>query len=1003
MTDYTSTIVFPGELRAELLQVLLNAPTELDVVAAAPSALPQTFDGWEPWARAPWKRMSIERTGNHVDALLRFLADEVDHLPQTEAWWNCLHHWIRELREARYRIRHLGREPLLPRFVCRPEATAVLAAPPRQIEQPHPLDLELVGDAHKRYRRWAEEALGRSTDISTRVQGLLEESWAGALVGPEDLYLKVLAEYFQSTLDEVDRTDRDNPMLEYLTEFQQDAYHQAKGVLRRFGGVFLADVVGLGKTFIALALLKWLQDTRREHAVVVGPPAVLPQWQQLAQQFRIELATVSVGKLSDLDDYTDREIVVVDESHNFRNAGTQRYERLQQWLRPEGQPASRRVILLSATPQNNHPRDVQRQIAFFPDGYSRLPHAGESLETYFRSVARGDANLRDLLQHIVVRRTRGFVQENYPEATIRRRVAPGEYETVPLLFPKRVSGPDQCLRYSIEAAYGGGLYDEIMRGLQNMRHPRHGLALYLQDSMRGEPRYQGLQRAGRSLRGLYRVLLLKRLESSIFAFRETIGRLRDALETMIDNLERGVVAIRAIQETTEDGDDVLLHVDEEVPASHFNASRLRSDLEHDLAIANNLFEATARLGPGQDAKLHRLEAWLRRHPPSKHKTIIFTQFADTANYISSNLGDSGFRFEVATGSTQVLSLARRFAPVSMRATVAPEDELDLLVATDVLSEGVNLQDADTLINYDLHWNPVRLIQRAGRIDRIGSENEEITVASFLPERELEQNLNLETVLRTRIDEFLRVFGEDSGVLPDNDRPDADEALTAYTGRALDQADAADSTDALSRHIERILRLRRDERERYDHLLAMRLGRRTVTAAGIPVVACRLGWFWTFYGKDEQEDPSPMDDVAGLDAFQSHVEHPIAETHDPLALGAFATAARDAFEPVAESFREQLRRPRLSAAQTFLLRALDDAREDAAPNEAKRIGALREWLLAGHAQAALERLGRRARREDYPATVVVAEVGLLSRRFSGQDSELGAVEQVALAGRQASSS
>ena len=248
------------------------------------------------------------------------------------------------------------------------------------------LNVELTGQEHDKARFWFEQYALQSDDISMQISDILTESWAGELTSPSDLYHKILTSYFWSTIEGLDLKADDNPLIDQLTEFQLEAYQYAKGILRRYGGVFLADVVGLGKTFIALAILRHLQDRYGEHAVVIAPPNVLHAWRALAAEFRVELQTVSLGKLDDLHLYSNREVLVIDESHNFRNKGTQRYEKIQEWLRPSGLPSDKKVLLLSATPQNNRPADVKHQLAFFPDNYSRLPFRGESLDSWFSEV-----------------------------------------------------------------------------------------------------------------------------------------------------------------------------------------------------------------------------------------------------------------------------------------------------------------------------------------------------------------------------------------------------------------------------------------------------------------------------------------------------------------------------------------------------------------------------------------------------------------------------------------
>jgi superfamily II DNA or RNA helicase len=981
-------LVAPGELRAALLELFHEERDDVGFVSAAPGLLPTGYHGHAELSRDPYARLSAEHATAHRAALLRFFASDIDGLSMTDEWWERINAWLQAIRAGGAEFRYLPRDPIHTRLVSR-VVESYLPGGPLTRHGPE-LDLRLVGAAHEQARAWLAALYEQSEDLTGEVEKALAESWAGELLSPEDLYLKVLAEYFEPMLGEMDIGADDNPLVSHLTEFQRSAYQAAKGILRRYGGVFLADVVGLGKTYIALALISWLQRALDQHTVVIGPPAILPQWDALASEFRLTLRTVSTGKLDELDRLSDREILVVDESHHFRNRSTLRYEKLQQWLRPEGSSASRKVILLSATPQNNHPRDVQQQLALFPDDHQPLPYPGESMDDFFRLVETGRASLSELLTHVLVRRTRRFIKENYPDATILGRDENGEPCQVHLQFPERVSGEDQCLRYRIDEAYGGRLYDDVMATLRSLAYPLHSLIGYVRQGSHLDSRLDGLRRAGTSVRGLFRVLLLKRLESSVAAFRESLRRLRERLEDALRDLrERGVVRVNR---RPPDEEDPWLDREVEVDASLFDADALCNALEHDLSRVSALVDAV-HVERGRDTKLERLREYLTHRSPRAHRTLIFSQFADTADYLQEELGDRFGRTALVSGrSGNVMKSAQRFSPTAMRVDVPADEQLDLLIATDVLSEGVNLQDADTLINYDLHWNPVRLIQRAGRIDRIGSEHDEIHIASFMPERGLEANLGLETVLRRRIDEFIEVFGDDSAVLPATELPEAEEVITAYTGEAFARAEELDETDGMSRHFERLNALRRGDPERLDHLRSLRPGKRsTSNAEAAAVAACRVGWHWTFYSWPQQVPDALIEvanDLRGLDLLFAHARTDSAEPAHHTAFSALATAAMARFEPAAELFRQRRTRPRLTPAEEFILRSLDEYSMVSPSSRRELIAGVRDWVLAGQQKIRLQQLGRRWRNQGFPAPAVFQEVAALFRRFPVREEELG---------------
>lgn len=988
------TIAAPGELRAALLELFESDRDQLDAVCAAPGLLPAGWAGHADLARAPFQKLSTETATAHRDALLRFLAADVDRLPMSDEWWARIRGWIDALRAGGPQVRYLERDVVHTRVVSRPDETYVPGGPLGVSESELDLDLVLSGREHVRARAWAQGLFDRAEDITGEVERILVESWAGDLLSPEDLYLKVLAEYFEPMLNEMDVGADDNPELYRLTDFQRSAYQAAKGILRRYGGVFLADVVGLGKTYIALALISWLERTYDQRAVVIAPPKVLEQWRVLAEEFRVDLQRVSMGKLDDLEDYSSREVVVIDESHNFRNRSTLRYETLDRWLRPDG-IATRRVLLLSATPQNNAPEDVQRQLALFPDTAARLPYAGESLDDFFRRVRAGEANLSELLTHVLVRRTRRFIQDNYPDATVTRVGDDGEPVEVPLEFPERVSGEAQCLRYRIDEAYGGGLYERVIGTLRDMHYPLHDLLTYVRPQKLDDSRLAGLRQAGRSIRGLYRILLLKRLESSVHAFRVSLSRLCAKLELALERLSRdGVVELRRRpNEVDEEGDE--LGDTFALEADVFDREALAAAIAGDLERVRGLERAVDH-DTGHDAKVERLREYLSHRPPPQHRTLVFTSFNDTAEYLRDQLGQRHGRTAHVSGSTAgVQDTAKRFAPRAMRADVAPEDQLDLLISTDVLSEGINLQDADTLINYDLHWNPVRLIQRAGRIDRIGSVHEEIHIASFMPERGLEAGLGLETVLRRRIQEFLDVFGGDGAVLPAEELPDPERAIPAYTGEALVEAERADETDGMSRHFERLNAIRREEPERLDRLRAMRPGKRAASSRVAPAIAAyRLGWFWTFY-----EWPADLrgsakalaNDLRGLDGLHAHAQTTAATAPSHPRFAPLVAEARADFAGKAEVLRQQRTRPQLSPPEQFILKKLDEYRMLVPAAQKPRVDDVRGWVMSGRQNLRLRRLGRQWQKLGLHASGVFQETAALHRRFPPGDEELGEIE------------
>ncbi len=987
------TLVSTGELRSDHLRVLDPSASGMDVLTAPPGLLASHWDGLGPLCENPTRKLSAAQAFAWRGIALAEFARAIDALEHSEEWEDAIIRWLQALSSGDLRVFCYTKYALFSRFISKPEETVFCPGPITRLSAElgprRELKLVLRGDQHESARAFFHDLQAESEDISAQISALLAGSWAGDLLDPEDIYYKVLCEYFATSLDsEYTERDEDNPLLAVMTDFQRDAYKQAKGILRHHGGVFLADVVGLGKTFIAIALLKHLQDQYHEHAVVVAPPAVLPAWKELAQEFHIKLQLVSYGKLEALEDLRDREILVVDESHNFRTPGTLRQQRLLDWLRPAGDRSTKKVLLLSATPQNNRPRDVLEQLRLFPDTYKPLHPEGESLDDYFEQVDRGGQSLKSLLQRIVIRRTRNFIRAAYPNTTLRLQTSTGDYVDAPLRFPTRVAGPEQALRYNIDHTYPGGLYDKVLGAIREMTMPRQSLAKFILPRHASDSRLVGIRRVAGSLRGLFKALLLKRVESSVYALQQTLRRSRERLDAMLQELERGELSVRVspLAQSTADDNDFSDWEDRTVEAHLFDTAALRAAVLHDIDLIDQLLLGIGAIGPAQDAKLHRLERYLEERSPRMHKTIVFTQFAETADYLGEHLGQRFGATAVATGRKgKPLRLAQRFAPCANRVTLEDGDELDLLISTDALSEGVNLQDGDTLVNYDLHWNPVRLIQRAGRIDRIGSDNEEIHIASFLPECGLGVHLKIEDVIRDRVADFMRVFGDDFHVLPDEEKIEVDGVLEAYSGAAFERADAEDDVDGLSRHFTRISDLRQSDPTRFAHIRALRPGRRALSSSPRPSIAVlRAGYNWRFYATGHSgSDIFPVDDRVALDWLYAHAQAG-RFTHENIAtelmcLRDLAQSASDRFEPEAERLRLQRSRPRLEAAEDWVLATLHRHVEQA-PECEPEIESIREWIRRGRYKQHLLKVARHWKRERLSPISVFSEMTRLLRMY-----------------------
>ena len=653
-------------------------------------------------------------------------------------------------------------------------------------------ELPIVSD----FSAWYERMWGapQALDCKDELIATLRRSQFGDFpYTPHEIYIKTLYEYFKDDLDKEAALDPMRSVVE-LAVFQHEAFQKAQRILRRYHGVMIADSVGLGKTYIGKKLLELFAYYQRQRALIICPAQLREMWVRQIEESRIAATIVGMEELGRADfplaRYADAEFVLVDESHNFRNPQAQRYQNLSRIL-ASGEP--KRVALLTATPINNSLWDLYHQIALWTrgnDGYFR--EAGiRSLRQYFKeaeSLGGAGGALFNLLEEVVIRRTRTFIEAHYGEVTINDQ---------PLRFPRRA--PLQTLRYSLGDTYRG-LFAQITTAIEELELPAYNPESYLVTPAASD-KLRALTNGG--IVGLLKTTLLKRFESSVVAFRRSIHRLRDFEAQYLEQLKAGRLlhsgAHRRILRLEEDDDpvglDTLLESLEAIDLARYRLSEIETHVRQDLALLDAVITRIDPLGPDEDAKLHTFLDAVREL--EGQKIVVFSYYRDTARYVYDRLvadpALAGRRVAVLSSDTpprERQRLIERFAPLSNKArtAVAAGEELDLLIATDVLSEGQNLQDAARLINYDLHWNPTRMIQRNGRIDRLGNPHAEIRIANIFPTDDLEALLRLVERIQTRLSAINETIGLDASVLG--------ELVTPRTFNTLREMAAGDDSSLI---------------------------------------------------------------------------------------------------------------------------------------------------------------------------------------------------------------
>lgn len=675
---------------------------------------------------------------------------------------------------------------------------------------------------------WADpEKLQDVTDsICQHIESVYQEN------SPERIYFLILYNLFSEFLEEVDEDVLPNDRTGYLDSvvwnklfnFQRDAATGIINKLETFSGCILADSVGLGKTFTALAVIKYY-ELRNRAVLVLCPKKLADNWLNFNSNLKTNLFAKdrfnydvlchtdlsrtggeSFGIPLNRVNWGNYDLVVIDESHNFRNNDIYkdretRYQKLMNQVIREG--VKTKVLMLSATPVNNRFTDLRNQLALAYEGRSEILNqklkTTSSIEEIFRRAQTAfnawsklppkertaqailqmlDFDFFELLDSVTIARSRKHIETFYDTTEIGKfpeRRKPLSFrcpltERTDVMTLNDIVGQLSVLKLSVYAPLSYILPSRLSKYED----------LYDTEVIGGRGRLRQADRE-RSLQALMTTNLLKRLESSVEAFRLTLRSLKRnhtaTLDAIADYQQSG--RTQDISDYTSNVDDFDPDDDDfdglgeftvgkkiQISLADMDVQSWQHDLKGDLAVIDALLASMDMIRPEDDAKLQHLKAHIRQKIANpingeNRKVLLFTAFSDTANYLYANLAKElrdgpGLHTARVTGtdapkttlkkSYDFQSILTLFSPRSKeKALILPNEdaEIDILIGTDCISEGQNLQDCDYLINYDIHWNPVRIIQRFGRIDRLGSPNERIQLVNFWPNMELEEYLDLE--------------------------------------------------------------------------------------------------------------------------------------------------------------------------------------------------------------------------------------------------------------------
>ncbi len=700
----------------------------------------------------------------------------------------------------------------------------------------------LEDDATLKLQKWFDDRWEQAEDydLTDHVYEVIQKSWAAEKQpDPYLIYLKLAYHLSRDAREGLSEYEIPEKLDNELLEFQSSAVRiTARNIITR-GGAMIGDVVGLGKTIMATAVAKVLEEQHGFQTLIICPPKLKEMWEDYRHEYKIRAKIMSIGKVqSQLEKEHNYQLVIIDESHNLRTRGGRRWTAIRDYIESRGS----KLLLLTATPYNKQMSDIGGQLGLFISGDADL---GLRPETAIQEAGgdvefakNTDINLSSLkafeksehiedwqrlLGNYMIRRTRSFIEDRYAETDSKTKRKYLNFSDGEKYFlPDRDARPVTLDPLLFNDPTNIMVSDETIESVNNLHLPRYGLAAYTTDKSMENASSEELsiikssKGNARSLRGLTRTMLFKRLSSNPQAFILSLKRhlikniiARQCLESKeklpTSDYETNIEYEYEGEETENPDQDIEESLENNLNYSSNNSSNtdeyellakaqrgkldqtkpkgihflnpeifmdarlqeqnqsLLDHLNEDIDSIKKLLDSFGKASYETDTKLQKLiEILTKTHPDEK--IIIFTEYVDTAKYLYSALQVEEIEdLELVTSNTSnPLSTVRRFSPVSNGNTdmAEGEKELRILITTDVLSEGLNLQDSRILINFDLPWAIIKLFQRAGRIDRLKQQAPKVIIYSLLPFKNVEDAINLQQKLQKRLKENAEVVGSD---------------------------------------------------------------------------------------------------------------------------------------------------------------------------------------------------------------------------------------------------
>jgi superfamily II DNA/RNA helicase len=713
-----------------------------------------------------------------------------------------------------------------------------------------------------------------------------------ALFSPHEIYLKFLYEYFRTELSQPRELEQDYQPLGFKRlQYQQDAVLTAKRIAEEYGGVFLADVVGLGKTYMAAMLARELEG----RSLVIAPPALVDEanpgaWGNVLYDFGVRgFKTFSVGRLDQILklDLSKFQNVFIDEAHRFRNEDNETYEKLHRICKsksPDG--SAKRVILVTATPFNNRPNDLLSQLKLFQDSRnSSLPnlpnldnffrvlntrlrplHRVDDRAEYLRVMRENAREVRErVLKYLMVRRTRGEISRFYGE----------DLATQELKFPE-VASPVPVY-YELSKRENEIFTRTIECITKQITYARYRPLTYYAGKLD-----ENVTAAQFNLAGFMKVLLVKRLESSFEAFRLTLARFIQAYDRFISSLRRGDVFVSKKKTTLifdliEAGDFEAIEIiieggeAERYDAEEFTGQFL-SDLENDWRVLRAIRDDWEEIF--RDPKWEKLKSLLQTDKVfAGSKLLLFTESKETAEYLSKRITDELDEPTLCFTGSSKKSL-REEVILNFDARVQDrKDDFRILVTTDTLAEGVSLHRSNVVVNYDIPWNPTRMMQRVGRINRVDTEFDRLFTYNFFPSEEGNSEIGLREAAEAKIEAFIEMLGADARLLTENEEIKSFNLFARITAKETLTGEAETPTDSELRYLQIIRDVQDSDPKLFDYIKRLprkcRTARHATDYKNALLTYFRLGKLDKFYlSTIENQATNELDFLAAVKILES---------------------------------------------------------------------------------------------------------------------------------------